>query len=83
MCFAQFFCLDKTNTDAIDINKPCKLNFTFLYNGLSYEFAAVLRMLRIGRVLRIGSVLRILRIGRVTTVTSRVLNIYISLIFIS
>ena len=28
------------NTDAIAINKPCKLNFTLFYHVLSYEFAA-------------------------------------------
>ena len=39
MCFTQFFCLDTYNTDDIAINKPCKLNFTVFYNGLSYEFA--------------------------------------------
>ena len=35
-----FLGFDTYNTDAIAINKPCKLNFTVLYNVLSYELAA-------------------------------------------
>ena len=58
MCFAQFFFLDKTNTDAIDINKPCKLNITLLYNGLSYEFAAVLSGLHFVRIRWVTKILR-------------------------
>ena len=38
--YQVFLCLDTYNTDAIAINKPCKLNFTVFYNVFSYEFSS-------------------------------------------
>ena len=47
--YQVFLCLDTYNTDAVAINKPCKLNFTVFYNVLSYEFAVGLSELFLNR----------------------------------
>ena len=38
--YQVFLCLDTYNTDAIAINKQCKLNFTVFYNVFCYEFSS-------------------------------------------